>query len=60
MKNNTLVRSPGLSVVPCVHYNSYSTLLNWPIVSLFYLYYLVMLVHDHTLCFIGSPCCSVS
>ncbi len=44
-----------------------STLLNWPIVSLLILFYFILfsnlfciLVHDYTLCFFGSPCCSVS
>ncbi len=49
--------------------NSYSTLLNWPIVGLLILFYFIfsnhgnvfcILVHDYTLCFIDSPCCSVS
>ncbi len=43
-----------------------STLLNWPIVSLLILFYLILfnnvlfciLVHDYTLCLIGSACCS--
>ncbi len=45
--------------------NSYSTLLNWPIVSLLILFLSFsnvfgILVHDYTLCFICSPCCNVS
>ncbi len=48
--------------------NSYSTLLNWPIVSLLILFHFILfsnvfcciLVHDYALCFIGSPCCSFS
>ncbi len=45
----------------------YSILLNWPIVSLLILFYSILfsnvscvLVHDSTLCFIGSPCCGVT
>ncbi len=44
--------------------NSYSTLPNWPIVSLLILCYFIsfcyILVHDYTQYFVGSPCCSVS
>ncbi len=44
--------------------NSYSTLLNWPIVSLLILFILFsmffVLIHDYTLCFTGSPCCNFS
>ncbi len=43
--------------------NSYSTLLNWPIVSLLILFILFrcfFLIHDYTLCFTGSPCCNFS
>ncbi len=44
--------------------NSYSTLLNWPIVRLLILFILFsiffVLIHDCTLCFIGSPCCNFS
>ncbi len=51
----------------CQPINTYSTLLNWPIVSLLILFILLsnlvllcILVYDHTLCFTGSPCCSVN
>ncbi len=45
-----------------------STLINWPIVSLLLLLYFILfttvffciLVHDYTVCFIRSPCCSDS
>ncbi len=45
--------------------NSYSTLLNWLIVSLLILFILFsnvcyIVVHDYILSFTGSPCCSVS
>ncbi len=43
---------------------SYSTLLNWPFVSLLILFILFgmffVLIHDCTLCFTGSPCCNFS
>ncbi len=46
---------------------AYSTLLNWPIVSLFILFYFILftnvfciLVHYYTLCFIGSLCYNFS
>ncbi len=42
--------------------NSYSTLLNWPIVSLLIIFILFsmffVLIHDYTLCFTGFPCCN--
>ncbi len=55
-------QSRALSV--CI-INSYSTLLNWPIVSLLVLFIsfsnvFFILVRDYTLCFTGSLCCSVS
>ncbi len=48
--------------------NSYTTLLNWPIVRLLILFDIILLsngffcilVHDYTLCFTGSPCYNVS
>ncbi len=41
--------------------NSYSTLLNRPIVSLLILFYFnFILIRDYTLCFTGSPCYNVS
>ncbi len=42
--------------------NSYSALLNWPIVSLLILFILFsmffVLIHDYTPCFTGYPCCN--
>ncbi len=44
--------------------NSYGTLLNWPIVSLLFLFIFFsisfILIHDHALCFSGSPYCKFS
>ncbi len=44
--------------------NSYSNLLNWPIVSLLFLFITLsmcfVLIQDYTLCFTGSPCCKFS
>ncbi len=41
--------------------NIYSNLLNWPSVSMLYLFIFFsmffVLIHDYTLCFIGSACC---
>ncbi len=44
--------------------NSYGTLLNWPIVSLLFLFIFFsmffVLIHDYTMCFTGSPYCIFS
>ncbi len=44
--------------------NRYGTLLNWPIVSLLFLFIFFsmfcVLIYDYTLCFTGSPCCKFS
>ncbi len=58
---------PGLqSRALCVYFiNSWSTLLNWPIASLLIFFFLILFssvffVHNYNLCFIGSPCYSIS
>ncbi len=64
----SLVCSPGLCGTVYALSIANSTLWNWPIVSLLILFYFILfsnvffciLVHDYTLCFIGSPCCSIS
>ncbi len=60
----SLVHSPGPSVIFVCIINSYSTLPNWPIVSLLILFKIFsmffVLIHDYTPCFSGSPCCNFS
>ncbi len=57
------LQSRALRDAVCI-INSYSTLINWPIVSLLILFILYstyfVLIHDYTLCFTGSPCCNFS
>ncbi len=56
-------QSRALCSAVCI-INSYSTLLNWPIVSLLILFILFsmffVLIHDYALCFTGFPCCNFS
>ncbi len=62
------LQSRALCGIMCALSIANSTLLlNWPIVSQLILFYFILfsnvfciLVHDYTLCFIGSPWCNVS
>ncbi len=53
------LQSRALCGAVCI-INSYSTFLNWPIVSLLILFILfsmfLVLIHDYTLCFTDFPC----
>ncbi len=62
---NTFNLLSGLSMCCCVCIiNSYNNLLNWPNVSLLFLFIcfsmFFVLIHDYTQCFTGSPCCKFS